>query len=258
MKKLKRLWLNIPRKFRICFNLLAMALLGLVIYILLDCPAPTPEIRFRRAEKANLVGPSQILEIIETEDGNYDYLIVADDGQGIIFYSYNDYRTGWGDLVYRNKTGPITVLAAPDLVSLGSLEYEFDLPVFLFHDHPGAVRAELELTLGEALGMEDFEKTYHLEARQEIEGYFRFNLHTESEDWYVDENGIDHGTPLGTEGDALFLFSWMMTDYPTYPMEYIPATVRLYDESNDLIIEQDLTIRSASGELNAQREELEP
>lgn len=258
MNNLKRWWLNIPRKFRIVLNLLAMVLLGLVIYVLLGSPALTPEMRLRRAEKANLVGPSQILEIVETEGGNYDYLIVADDGQGIILYSYNDYRTGSGDLVYRNKTGPITVLAAPDLFFGGPREYAVDLPVFLFHDYPRAVRAELELTLGEGLDMGDFEKSYLLEAHREIEGYFRFNLHAESEDWYVDESGIDRGTPLGIEGDALGLFSWMMTDYPNYSNAYIPATVRLYDESNTLIIEQDLTIRSAGGELYAQREELEP
>lgn len=258
MKKLKQLWLRIPRKCRVAVNLLAMLLLGLILYILLECPALTPEMRFRRAEKANLVGPSQILEIVETQGDNYDYLVVADDGQGIILYSYYDYRTGGGDLVYRNKTGPLTVLAAPDLYSYAAGAYVIDLPVFLFHEYPNAQRAELDLTLGEGLDMGEWEQVYYLEARRKIEGYFRFNLHAQSGDWYVDESGIDRGTPLGAEGDALELFSWMMTDYPTYVDQSIPATVRLYDTDDALIIEQDLIIRSAAGELQAQREWAEP
>lgn len=254
---MKKLWLRIPRKGRIVINLCAMALLGLILYALMGSPALTPEMRFRRVEKANLVGPSQIIEIVETPDGNYEHLLVADDGDGIIFYGYKDHSTGSGDFVYRNKTERVTVLAAPDLYARGAYVYELHLPVFLFHGYPGVCRAELELTLGQGLGFEDFEKTYHLEARQEIDGYFRFDLHARSADWYVDENGMDHGTRLGTEGQALELFAWMMTDYPNYPEEYVPATVRLYDQNDALILEQNLTIRSAAGELYAQREGLE-
>lgn len=52
MKKLKRFWLNIPRKWRVGINLLTIALLVLSLYVLLECPAFTPELKFRRMEKA--------------------------------------------------------------------------------------------------------------------------------------------------------------------------------------------------------------
>lgn len=270
MTKLKQLWLRIPRKCRVVLNILGILILLFAIYTLIGSPAFTAEQRFRRAEKANLIGPAQIIEIVDTKNGIYNHLVVADDGDAIVFYTFSNFADSWGRIYYREKTGPITVLAAPNFLHAGSSKYEIDLPVFIFHEYPEAFRAELELTLGEGLEITEpqwkqgeqvvigtFEKSYLLESHSQIEGYFRFNLHAQSEDWYVDEYGMDHGNPLDSEGEALELFSWMMTNYSTYADEYIPATVRLYDAENNLIVEQDLTIRSAAGELYAQREGLE-
>ena len=65
MKQLKRFWLNIPRKMRVFANLLAILLGVFILYILMECPAFTPEQNFRRMEKAELVGPAQILHIMD-------------------------------------------------------------------------------------------------------------------------------------------------------------------------------------------------
>ncbi|MBQ7231509.1 MAG: hypothetical protein IJX04_11525 [Oscillospiraceae bacterium] len=273
MMTIKRLWLNIPRKARICVNILAILLLVFTIYILLGCPAFTAEQQFRRLEKANLVGPAEIIEVIDPPNGEYDHIIVADDGDGVILYSYHDfeYRWAWAGFFYREKSEGITVFPAPNHMYFGSGEYVMDVPVLVFHDYPDARRAELELTFDEGIGVQEtrwengeevridyFEKTYLLEAVSDIPGYFRFDLHAQSEDWYVDEYGLDRGTPLGKEGIALQTFCRMMNMNRAYLQEYVNATVRLYDGDNTLLVEEELTIRSVADERYAREEGLEP
>ena len=272
MKTIKRLWLNIPRKIRICVNILAILLLLFAAYILLGCPAFTPTQQFRRLEKANLVGPSEIIEVIDPPNGEYDHIIVADDGDGVILYSYHDfsYRWDWGGFLYREKSRGITVFPAPNHPYFGADEYVMDVPVLLFHDYPNAYRAELELTFDEGIGVQQtrwengeevtieyWEKTYRLEAHSDTPGYFRFDLHAESPEWYVNEYGIEGGTPLGKEGLALQTFCRMMDMNRAYLQEYVSATVRLYDRNDALIVEEHLTIRSVNGERYARDEGLE-
>ena len=263
MKKLKRLWKNIPRKIRILINSLVLVLLIGAAYVLLGCPALTPTQQFRRLEKANLVGPAQIIENEDLLNGMYDHFMVAEDGDGVILYLYNDfeYRWNWGGyFLYWEKSEGITVLPAPTHTYWGADEFIIDLPILVFHDHPGAVRAELDLTIDEGMGIMEtswenggpvergyFEKTYHLSADSGVDGYFRFNLHTESESWSID-NEQYYGSVLGSEGTALETLCRMMAENRSYLQEYATARVRLYDEDGMLITEETVTIRSVNGQ----------
>lgn len=270
MKKLKCLWLNIPRQYRVVFNILATLLLLFSLYALLDCPAFTPEQKYRRMEKAELVGPAQILEVMDIETLGYDQLLLAEDGDAIILFQSSDNPWDQGDLIYREKTGPITVLAAPNSRVGIATDSVIDLPVFVFHEYPGAVRAELELEFGEGLDYTEvkwtygeevtittYEKTWYLESTEEKGGFFHFNIHAEADGRYVDHYGTEVWETLGSEGYALEIFSRMTDSNGSYIHEYIPATVRLYDENDTLIVEQNLNIRSVAGEIYAQREGLE-
>ena len=259
---MKRLWLKIPRKIRVFINILCILLLISAAYILLDCPALTPTQAFRRVEKTNLVGPAEIIEIIDLPNGLDDHVLVADDGEGVVLFHYDDFEFRWfSDFLYREKSQGITVLPVPNHTHFGSDLYVMDLPILVFHDHPGAVWAELELIIDEGMGVREtqweeggevhteyFEKTYRMEAVKYIDGYFRFNLHTESENWYVDEYGRHQGTPLGNEGWALQTLCRMMCEFRSYLQEYVTATVRLYDAENNLITEETVIIRSVNGE----------
>ena len=259
---MKRLWLKIPRKIRVFINILCIILLISAAYILLGCPALTPTQAFRRVEKSNLVGPAEIIEIIDLPNGLDDHVLVADDGEGVVLFHYDDFEFRWfSDFLYREKSQGITVLPVPNHTLFGSDLYVVDLPILVFHDHPGAIWAELELVIDEGMGVREtqweeggevhieyFEKTYRMEAVKYIDGYFRFNLHTESEDWYVDEYGQTRGTPLGNEGWALQTLCRMMSEFRTYLQEYATATVRLYDVENNLITEETVIIRSVNGE----------
>ena len=267
MKKLKRFWLNLPRKLRICVNILAILLLLAAVYVFGGCPALTVEHQFRRLEKANLVGPSRIIETVELTESEYDRMIVADDGDAVILYCCNlpGYRWDWGNFYYLEKAEGMTVLAMPSY-HFGTFDRTLELPVLLLHNYPGAVRAELELILGKGFDIQetvwdnggavtrrDFEKTYFLEAESDLYGYFRFMLHAETD-------GSDSMQMLEdtTEGMVLKRFARMFAEFGMYLHEYVPATVRLYDSSDNLITEEHLTIRSAAGERYARDEGLEP
>ena len=259
---MKHPWLKIPRKIRVFINILCILLLISAAYILLDCPALTPTQAFRRVEKSNLVGPAEIIEIIDLPNGLDDHVLVADDGEGVVLFHYSDVVYRWENyFLYREKSDGITVLPAPTHTHFGSDLYVMDLPILVFHDHPGTIWAELELVIDEGLGIpetkweeggevhtEYFKKTYRMEAVNYIDGYFRFNLHAESEDWYVDEYGRQQGTPLGNEGLALQTLCRMMCEFRSYLQEYVTATVRLYDAENRLITEETFIIRSVNGE----------
>lgn len=272
MKQLKRLWKNIPRKIRIFLNSLLILLLIFAAYILLGCPSLTPTQQFRRLEKANLVGPARIIEKDALLNGMYDHFIVAEEDDGVIVYLYHDfeYRWDWGGyFLYREKSEGITVLPAPTHSYFGADAFVIDLPILVFHDHPGAVRAELDLIIDEGMGIVETEwenggqvqrtywgKTYHLYADSGVEGYFRFNLHTESESWSI-ENGQYHGIVLDSEGLALETLCRMMSENRAYLQEYATAVVRLYDEDNALIAAESVTLRSVNGQRYAQENHAE-
>lgn len=245
MKSIKRFWGNIPRRVKIAINLLALYLLGFALYIFIGCPAFTAEQRFRRLEKAHMVGPARIIENYELEPYNYLNLILADDGDGVIFYLYADFRHGSEAFYYREKTGNLTVLAAPDMFSSISLEGSYTLPVFLFDNYPKAVRAELEITLSETLNDVYFENTYHLESQREGSGYFQFFIHAKSS--------------TNAEGFALQEFSAISGYDDSFNLRPQPVTVRLYDSSNELILEEEILVHCVAGQAHTEQgEEIPP
>lgn len=272
MKKLKQFWLNIPRKWRVGINLLTIAFLIFSLYVLLECPAFTHEQKFRRMEKAEMVGPMQILDSFDQQALIYNHLILAQDHDAVILYQSSDNPWDQGDLIYREKTGPVTVLTVPNMGYGLYDEQVIDLPVFVLHNHPAAVRAELDLEFGEGLdyytevnwSYDDYslnttyEKTWHLESTQELGGYFRFELHAEPEGEYIQGQYDEVWHPLTSEGQALEVFSHLMEDGDSYIFASLPATVRLYDREDNLILEEHLTIRSVAGERYALENGAEP
>lgn len=268
MKEIKRFWLNIPRKFRVVINLLATICLIFSLYVLLECPAFTHEQKFRRMEKAELVGPSNILTGIDLQTSGYNHLILAETADAVILFQSSDNPWDRGNLIYREKTGPVTVMTVPGLRYWYHDEAPIDLPVFVFHNEPRAVRAELDLEFGDGMKRytevnwtrddetitTTYEKTWHLESDREMGGVFRFDIHAEPEVEKVYEYPSYSVTPLTSEGYALQVFSSMMEDGDSYIYGAIPAAVRLYDREDNLILEETLTIRSVTGQRYAQEQ----
>ena len=247
MKRIKHFWSNLPRRVKIAINLLTLFLVGFVLYIFIGCPAFTPEQRFRRLEKAHMVGPARIIDNIELVPYNYLNLILADDGEGVIMYLYADIHHGTEAFYYREKTGDLTVLAAPNLEYFTSQDFEVELPIFLFDNYPKAQRAQLQFTLSETLNDVYFEKEYILDSRREEAGLFRFNLHAESENWYIDDYGYAHGTRLEAEGAALEQFSRMCGYDDSFNLRPQRVTVRLWDAKDELILEEEILVHCVAG-----------
>ena len=262
---MKRLWKKIPRKIKICINLLAIAAVTMALYILIDCPAFTPAHSFRRLEKANLLGPAEILGTIPVNSGRYDHLMIAEDDTGITLYGYSapDFHYQFGQFVYREKTQPVTVLAAPSYGFALYDRYVIQLPVLVFQDNPRAVRAELTLEFGETLDSrmtnngrtwDYYRETLHLTSTQRLGTCFVFTIRAQSPGWHQDESGQwylgtsesgqDLDIPLGNEGYALEIFSEMCSSSGSYFNQSLPATVRTYDEAGNLLAETSLMIRS--------------
>lgn len=272
MKKLKRAWLNIPRKIRVGINVLATIFLIFALYILLECPAFTHEQKFRRMEKAEMVGPSHILGSFDQIPALYSRLILAETAEGVVMFQSGESPWDEGRLTYLEKTGPVTVVTVPCMRCGFYTNRVIDMPVFVIHDCPGAVRAELDLEFGEGMnyytevhwtfgdhsGTTTYEKTWHLESDQEQGGYFRFDIHAEPEGETIQDQYYKHWQPLTSEGQALEVFSHMMEPDDSYTFASIPAAVRFYDAEDNLISEYELTIRSVTGDRYAREGGLIP
>lgn len=250
MRKLKNIWLNIPRPYRVMINSLVSLVILSLFYVSIGAPVPHPNLAFRRTERANLVGPSTILFSEEVDHYYYDHLVVAETEQGVITWVDDD---SWG-FNYLEKTGDITVVAAPkEPFDWGYGYWASTLPVFLVDDHPEAVRAELELDIvgyyahnlnGELLH-EPLDHHFSLTADREQEGCFYFPLTLDFLD-PLNETNATHGV----DGYALDMLSQNFTNFwnvvnPRSSAD-ITATVRLYDESDTLIEERDMVLRTMS------------
>ena len=241
MKNIRRYWQESSKKLRILLNLLLIAILIFALYTFISAPSFTREIQFRRTEKANLVGPSTILGDMEGTFSEYDLLTLADDRTGVIIYAQDSRGRQETQLIWRKKTGPVTVLAAPDPTPYDGTVQEKMLTVLAFDSYPQAVRAEMELTLNASYYGTYSEKTYYLSSQREIPGVFRFDLH------------IHNSKGIGAEGYALHILMMISgSSGQNFIDSCFPVTVRFYDASDSLIGEETTFIMSVAAQAKAE------
>ena len=145
-------WIPRPVKAILCF--LCAALLAFAYYIALGSPTFTLEQKFRQAEKANLVGPSQIVDHQRFIYNEYDDLLVGQSEYGITFFARRDNSGAvqWGRdwqyvLTYVEKTDDITVAVPYSEFGYfwGSIPVE--MPVYVYADVKDAVRVTVSLEI---------------------------------------------------------------------------------------------------------------
>lgn len=246
MNAIVKFWRKLPRALRICINLLGIAGCFLALYTYVGAPTFSPEKDFRRMEKSNMVGPSEILATVKLESGfdSYQNMIIADAGDGVVFYCYDHVEQDDPVLVYREKTGDITVLGAPYPIDARTRMIKSQYPIYVFDDYPDAVRAEMDVTLFAEYFGESFEKTYSLTANRVNPGYFQFIL------------GVTNRRGLGIEGYAIQLFALISGYEGKYYRDLaFPVTVRLYSESGKLLCERSLEVTSVMTQAHLQRGE---
>lgn len=235
MKKLRRYWKSVPKPYRLTLNILIIGVLVFLLYTFISAPPFTTEIKFRRIEKANMLGPSQIMGQYERNFSIYNRFLLADDGDGIIIYAESTWDDTDPDLICRPKTGNLTVLGAPDPSPFDAEDTDRSMTVFAFDSHPEAVRAEMDLTLNAVYRGETFTRTYTMETQREIDGVFIFTQHVHSH------------RGLFAEGYAMQVFT-LISGYggKNFSDSLFPATVRFYDAQGRLIAEESTTVQSAA------------
>lgn len=245
MRTLKNAWLRIPRSLRAVLNMVLICILIFCIWFARGKPGITLEGQYRRSEKANMVGPAQILDQIDAWNlwHEYDNLILAETSEGVILWA--DAGIFDPQLCYHEKTGDMTLLAAPCTWGFWEDASILQLPVYLVDSYPQATRAELRLSIGcvydesaegeTALSGTPFEKTYFLESSREADGFFRFMLNAEGA---RDADGFRQD--LGAEGYALAQLSKLTGCFPGRNDEFFSASaaVRLYNGNTLIAYEQ--------------------
>ncbi len=225
---------RLPRWAQIARNLLLIAGLLLLIYTFLGAPASFAR-EYRRAEQAHLVGPGEILGVIPLEGdlGSYRQLQIAETEEGVILYAFDHPAYNPPKLVYRPKTGDMTMVCAPYPNESREEQTVADLPVLLFHQVEGAASARMKLQLTAGYRGETFHKAYQLKAQESLPGCFVFRINTRNP------------FGLGLEGTALQRLA-LLSGYHsgTYSDMVIPALVWIYDENGQLLEERTVELTS--------------
>lgn len=225
-------WLDkIPRKTQVAINVLLILILPCLLYVFLGAPPLTPEHGFRRAEKENLVGPGRILGTEQIDGAWADTLIVAKTGHGVMLYTHNHKSLQPLDpLTYWERRGDIMVCGIPTMLSMLVPPEGDDLQMVVFDEHPEAVRAEVDAQLYwvDKWTGKEYRYDYSLSGNRTNPGYI---LVTCDIQWHNSTAIHEH-----PENSTIHQFTAHARDegYHAPPGEF-PATVRLYDEENDLI-----------------------
>ena len=236
---MRRFWHKHRRKLRFFLDVLLALILILACLVALGCPPNGELTRFRREEKANLMGPSEILDRMDNPkdwlDARWDRLVIGEDGEEIIFWF--DYRPGRSERFFRvEKQDGVLLLPLPGCIySLSSpLQQDMVLPLFLFADDPAAVRATVEIRISEkdviTLDQVRGEKARSEEGNADSrESYFLFRIPVTRETWMRQSGIFARELVLGY---ALIPFSTVGH----------PAAIRLYDDEDRLIETREWTL----------------
>lgn len=242
---------RIPRPLAACISAVCVLALLLLGYIAIGCPTLTFRQEFRRAEKANLVGPSTIVDELDgTIYADFPNMYVGESDYGITFFGLSDVTLSNGRYFnkkqyifsYQEKTGDITLAIAPNHSGVmwgdwGSYVDIVNLPVYVFTEHTDAARAEVTIRVNGAYTKTvngekkttEFSETFTAKASAIDDGIFRCFLQSKTD----------------KQCHALYYLSRNVCDRYPSPDVTITAMVWLYDEDGNIIVAQSVDIPSA-------------
>lgn len=222
MKKL-RFFPKMGRGGKTVRNLVLAAALALVIWAQYGCPLPTLEMKFRRAERENLLPPSEI---------------VLSTGRITVAHSHEPYD-------------PVPKVTQEQMLGLGedyavafwqhsSFRGTNELVCWPFEEQPGQVKlAPLLHAVSDTRG-EDWperESCVAVAALQLPEGTARGEMTVEApEGIYQEESQVlEHNL-------CLFAFQSRLSSYSFGWVRGLPYTLRFYNEAGELLLEQTGTV----------------
>lgn len=289
MTKLREHWEKIPRPFRAIANITLVILLIFLRWCAIGRPLWSDEAEYRRMEKMQMLGPGTIVHELFPHYGaegftpdrytEFSHTIVSETAQGIIFFGVRASSDGDKNytLTYQEKTGDISLAVPPTFwLNWGSHQWDLDMPLYVFHDYPDAVRAELDLTIESVWDInyasdyirenhkEPYTRSYSLQSQYQTEDFFLFSIFVENIfekaneienmlKWYPEKTWE---TMHGPNGDAPWVLSQLCNGgiYGKDEKGTVEADIRLYDEQDNLIAEKHLTISTPAEEAHAQQE----
>ena len=233
---------GLPRPALAMIYTFTICLLMAIALIAIHFPIPTPETQFRRLEQGNMVGPARILGKETVSENGERLLIAASDTQLMLYRYKEDEFSPFADkdklstdLVCRKKHGNLTILAAGGRKPHFSSSHEFNLPIILFDAYPQAVRAEVEISF--PLDTWD-EINLLLHSNRSHEGYFYFSIHCPI--------GEDQRYISDLERLAAISAGYSFNYYHPVP---VPATIRLYDANDRLVVDEVIYFRTIEEDL---------
>ncbi len=156
------------KKLLLCIPILLISLF--FIASISEWPSPTLEIAIRRKEKQQLVGPSEIISVMDFEFSPWDHIVLGKTEHGYISYEYRD-DLGWdnGDLKYYPREENSTIFCTYYWYRSGEEEW---LPIFLFPNNQRSSQSKMSLIItvdGEV-------KSYQLDGDRKDSSYYLFAL----------------------------------------------------------------------------------
>lgn len=236
------------RPWRIAIYILIIAVFFCLGWTMTELPIVFPRLHMLAAEHRNLIGPSTLVyELSKEEYSEFDKILVGETEHGVTFFCVEPHRNT--RLYYREKTGDITVIPAPADYGDWHRSYEYtsqphQLPVYVFHDFPTAVRAEIDISVSNDPDNrytnwygERFSFQYQLSADYEQDGLFLFWLELPE---YCEENA-DEMYAIQMLSRICHWYGW------TYATETAVVHIRLFDGSGQLLTESIQVLRSDIG-----------
>lgn len=200
------------QKLMLCTILLIVSVL--FIASLSNRHSPTLEIAIRRAEKQQLVGPSEIISTMDFEFSPWDHLVLGKTEHGFITYEYRD-DLGWdkGDLSYYPKKQGGTLFCTEYWYRTDEAE---KLPIFLFPEKQNSTAAKMQLSIT----IDGETKTFQLDGIRKDSSFYQFSLPTEE-----------------LEGQFFWLLQQALTGaYSEYVLSgTVEILIEYYDISGNLI-----------------------
>lgn len=152
--------------------LCSMILIASVLFIasISSWRSPSLKIAIRRAEKQQLVGPSEIISTMDFQFSPWDHLVLGKTEHGLITFEYGD-DLGWdkGDLNYYPKSEDCTLFCTEYWYRDEEEEW---LPIFLFPENQRSAEAKLSLNIT----VEEVTQSYQLDGDKKDSSFYLFRL----------------------------------------------------------------------------------
>lgn len=226
MNRLKTHWAALSRPVRILLLWLMLLVAVFLTYIAIGSPPLTAEIGYRRAEKANMVGPGQILAEIDLNEPNKkgQTVIVAQSTNHDILYWHNS--SALRAYPKNEKPSLYCISTTPPKSGVNGISEGYGVQLVLFDRNPQAVSAEIRIstTYFDTYIARDREVVILETADRMYDGFFYYSIQS-----------FD-----GKQLSLLQYLKYLWDSYDTQNKDSVKVNVRLFDKDDKLLSNREI------------------